>query len=78
MTSTDVPDFLNEIGREPYFRLVARLLASLWLKLPVIWALCVMRSSFVAAEMTCPSRVMAISWPVPAIALVASPNRLLP
>ncbi len=47
-----MPSFSNEIGSEPYLRLVARLLASSWVNEPLIWASPLIRLLAVAAEMT--------------------------
>src|SRR3954454_18949707 len=58
------------IGRAPYFRLVARLLASDSVKFPVIWEVpSAITDSKYGAEMTWPSRTMAnvLDWS-PAIA----------
>ena len=50
----------NETGSAPYLRLVARLLAEAWVKLPSIWASPLVISEFmVGAESTWPSRTTA-------------------
>src|SRR6476659_719434 len=74
-----VPPFSNAIGRAPYRRLVARLLALASVKLPLIWASPFgITPSNVGAEMTAPSRTTANCWFEPAIDRDRSAKTCLP
>src|SRR6476661_2055585 len=77
--STEVPPFSKAIGRAPYRRLVARLLALDSVKLPLICALPFGITPLnVGAEMTLPSRTTANCSCEPAIARERSAKTCLP